>query len=824
MTKEKFYHGLTEISDKYIKEADIFGPVKPEKVSPLSTVLRWGCAAAACLVVGIGVWLLGKNGLLPIASVQSQPGGASSLSSAVNGTEVLSENTVTMNRDGSLTFANPEFQEVQRVFLRHEPVVVGEMREEQGMPVLEASDGTKYALPETGDPVDRILTLTLPLFVAGRYEAADRTNLLWQLLETDYYFCKPEDGSPAYLKSSPRFDGLAGVIGYYDEEHVYHAEQPRYAEEDNYADLLREFQGAEPGSGSTLGVSGESAGNSADSASLPPESPRDLEGPYEKWERYGGEDLIYKLLYSYLEQNDLLEYARVQLPGSKEMVELSGGDSIADGKSQQSDVPLLSRDALYISKEGDLYFANSKYQKLYFAFEADSRNVKTGEDAVSEAGDDSCTMVLDLILPYYMIGRYPVDDETSHLLCLLEEQQYGFFEKDGEKTVRPIGGYSDIAGMTAVKDAGDAFAPGREPAWYPGDGKRYVSSIAEFTGLTEEETSALLEKAEQKRSAFNKDGEQAGGIAQQLLFAYMSQNDLTGYLLQDGEHRPITDEELHAAAMRNETAKQNVYLDKEQKAAQDEMNTAGSYTPTITKETAKALVNEYRMQEFVNRETYPLASQLLVDYSYIVLENDPDNNIRLTCRIAFQLQDPDDSEARAYWVTENTEEGTEAYEGYWVTTRNVYAKWVYPPSEPTEGKWVFTGSEELAQSGEVPYWEEVRRVAKQQAQNYVNQRLSDTEHPLTECFYQNLRVEAISEEKGYFRMAMQLVFKPENEESLSYWWAGNTKPGTGENEGYYTAMRHIEVEKIDGVWTITDSGTGGFTNEGGVEAVDWTIE
>lgn len=819
MTKEKFYHGLTEISDKYIKEADIFGPVKPEKVSPVSTVLRWSCAAAACLVVGIGVWLLGKNGLLPIASVQSQPGGTSSLSSAVNGAEVLSENTVTMNRDGSLTFANQELQEMYEVFTEHDPVTTDP---EEVRKLLENTEG---------DPVNRVLTLTFPCYIVERYPVEERTHILSYLYQMSYSFRKAEDET-AYLR--PEFSTAAsdsqsaGVIGYYEKEGAavpygsggaFHAEQCLYFhsydpnENDLYWDTLHAFiNGTEIPEYSTGTVEADAI-----------EADRKNMELFESWTK-GSEDLIYKLLYSYLEQNDLLEYARVQLPGVKEMVELSGGDSIADAKSQQSDVPLLSRDALYISKEGDLYFANSKYQKLYFAFGADSRNVKTGEDAVSEAGDDSCTMVLDLILPYYMIGRYPVDDETSHLLCLLEEQQYGFFEKDGEKTVRPIGGYSDIAGMTAVKDAGDAFAPGREPAWYPGDGNRYVSSIAEFTGLTEEETSALLEKAEEKRSAFNKDGEQAGGISQQLLFAYMSQNDLTGYLLQDGEYRPITDEELHAAAMRNETAKQNVSLGQEQKAAQDGANTASSYTPTITKETAKALVNEYRMQEFLGQETYPLASQLLVDYSYIVLENDPDNNIRLTCRIAFQLQDPDDAEARAYWVTENTEEGTEAYEGYWVTTRNVYAKWVYPPSEPTEGKWVFTGSEELTQSGETPYWEEVRRVAKQQAQNYVNLWLSDTEHPLTECFYQNLRVEAISEEKGYFRMALRMVFKPENKESLSYWMAGNTKPGTGENEGYYTAARGVEVEKIDGVWTITDSGTGGFTNEGGVEAVEWTIE
>lgn len=735
MTKEKFYHGLTEISDKYIKEADIFGPVKPEKVSPLSTVLRWGCAAAACLVVGIGVWLLGKNGLLPIASVQSQPGGTSSLSSAVNGTEVLSENTVTMNPDGSLTFANPEFQEVQRVFLRHEPVVVGEMREEQGMPILEASDGTKYALPETGDPVDRILTLTLPLFVAGRYEAADRTNLLWQLLETDYYFCKPEDGSPAYLKSSPRFDGLVGVIGYYDEEHVYHAEQPRYAEEDNYADLLREFQGAEPGSGSTLGVSGESAGNSADSASLPPESPRDLEGPYEKWERYGGEDLIYKLLYSYLEQNDLLEYARVQLPGSKEMVELSGGDSIADGKSQQSDAPLLSRDALYISQEGELTFADREYQEYYNTFR-DSFGAYI--DPASAAGEETCTALLRLPLPYYELGRYSAEDGTIHVLLLLESVDYGLFETNGVKTVKPINEYSDVAGVVAVPQNNQIVPFWGKEVWYPRDGKDYLPSIARFTGLTEEETSALLEKAEQKRSAFNKDGEQAGGISQQLLFAYMSQNDLTGYQLQDSEHRPITDEELHAAAMRNETAKQNVSLGQEQKAAQDGANTANDN----------------------------LASAQPGDSS-------------------------SSSKAPNIYAVDST--------GHWVDTTSGTPKF------------------------EVSFQEEVQREAARLAYDYVRQCFDTPDHPLAECTYQNLRVVAVSEEQGYFRMAMQLVFKPQIEND-SYWLAGNTKEGTGENAGFFTASREIEVQKSGISWSITNSGTGGFTNEDGVEAVDWTIE
>lgn len=674
MDTRKFLLSMNEIDDKYIKEADIFGPVQPVKLSPVLPLLRWAGGLAACLVLVGGLWFLGRNGLLPFAETDPQPGGASSLSNAVSGTEVLSEGTVTMNQDGSLTFSNPEFQEIQRVFLRHEPVVTGE-------------DVQAFLSDTENGSVDRILTLTLPLFVADRYTAMDRTNLLCQLLETDYYFCKPKDGSPAYLKSVPRFGGLAGVIGYYDENYTYHAEQPRYAEKDNYADLLQEFGGTEPKGRTAQNVSGESA-------DLSPGSPRDLEGPYEKWERYGGDSLIYKLIYSYLEQNDLLEYARVLLPGATEFIELVASDSEA-----QTSEPLI-QDAVSISSTGLLTFVDAEYQKLYSAFQENSWNVKADDDAVSEAADDSCTMVLNISLPYYVIGRYPAEEGTTHLLCLLCETQYGFFEKNDEKVIKPIGGYSDLAGMIAVQDSGTAFALQRGSAWYPSDGSLYLSSIAEFTGLTEEAASALVERADRERSVINKEGKlKLEALSQQLLFAYMFQNDMTGYRLWDGNtYRPVSEAELMEAAQLNMVA------DHTNKAKQAE-----------------------------------------------------DDQIQAAAQAASK--------------------------------------------------------------------EEIRTAAKDAAQDYVNQWLSDTEHPLAECFYQNLKVSAVSDEKPYFRISLRMVFQAENEESLSYWMAGNTKEGTGENEGYYTAGRTVEVEKVDSVWTITDQGTGGFpTGTDGIRAVDWSIE
>lgn len=675
MDTRKFLLSMNEIDDKYIKEADIFGPVQPIKVSPVIPLLRWAGGLAACLVLVGGLWFLGRSGLLPFAETGPQPGGTSSLSNAVSGTEVLSEGTVTMNQDGSLTFSNPEFQEIQRVFLRHEPVVTGE--------------DVQAFLSDTEDgSVNRILTLTLPLFVADRYTAADRTNLLCQLLETDYYFCKPEDGDPAYLKSVSRFGGLAGVIGYYDEDHTYHAEQPWYAEEDNYADLLRAFQEAGSESGTAQDVSGESAG-------LAPESPRDLEGPYEKWERYGGDSLIYKLLYSYLEQNGLLEYARVLLPGATEFIELVASDSEA-----QTSEPLL-QEAVSIGSTGVLTFTDAEYQELYRTL-WDHLNVYG--DPASAAGEDSCKELLRLPLPYYVLGRFPAENGETHILCLLESTDYGFFETEGVKTIKPISGYSDLAGFVVVPQEGKAAPFRGKEVWYPKDGTLYLSSIAEFAGLTEEEASTLVEKADRERRVVNKEGKpKLKSLSQQLLFAYMFQNGLTGYQLWDGDaYRPVSEAELQEAVRINLLAAHNDHITMEAKQAENDQIQAASQA----------------------------ASE-----------------------------------------------------------------------------------------------EEIRTAAKGAAQDYVNSWLSDTEHPLAECFYQDLEVSAVSDEKPYFRIGLRMVFKLENEEDISYWMAGNTKEGTGENEGYYTAARTVEIQKIDGVWTITDQGTGGFaTGIDGIRAVDWSIE
>lgn len=120
---------------------------------------------------------------------------------------------------------------------------------------------------------------------------------------------------------------------------------------------------------------------------------------------------------------------------------------------------------------------------------------------------------------------------------------------------------------------------------------------------------------------------------------------------------------------------------------------------------------------------------------------------------------------------------------------------------------------------------ELTEAAKKVAQDCVDDWLAEKEHPLSECFYQNLGITEVAPDGESFVLGLRMVFRlkdPENDADLNYWMAGNTKEGTGENEGYLTAGRQITARKIDGVWTLGEIGTGGAYVGG--ERVDWPID
>lgn len=687
MDTKKFLQAMNDIDDKYIAQADIFAPEPPAKRPVVFRVLHWAGGVAACALVAAGLWFMWDMGLLadindtsqPTSHAASAPDETASQGETPAAAMLLSEDDVSIDRVGNLTFSDPEFQEMYRVFLEHEPTTTGEDME--SLLPAGSNDGS----------ATRVLTLTLPLYIVEKYRVGERTHILCELQHTDYIFRKSaDDESPAYLEVSTRFGDLAGAIGYYDENGRFFAEQPWYStDDDRHFDSIQEFTGR------TDKLPGEHPEDQKDvneDAYLANEKREEL---YKTWEESGGEELIHKLLYSYLEQNSLTEYARLKLPGAVDFIEL------APDAAKTSDYSGDYRDAVSIDEYGSLSFLYEDYQEIYRVMSGE-KPVETGSEAVSEAADDSCVQTLRITLPCYVIQQFTREDGNAHIVFLLEEIQYGFFDRDGVKTVRPIGGYSDVAGITAETPVSAMFQG--IDAWYPESGERYLPSIAEFTGLTEDEASALLERAEREKFSGNAY-ELLDALTSHLLYAYMGQNNMTGYEL-DG--RQITDDTLHEAATRNATTSAKI-----------------------------------RMEQAQREEAAKQAD---------------------------------------------------------------------------------TGVSSMADMAGLETEDEVRLEAKIAAQDYVNQWLSDREHPLSECFYQDLKVCAVSEEGTYFRISLRMVFKPETEESLSYWLAGNTKEGTGENKGYLTAGRFVEVEKLDGTWTITDHGTGGFaTGAEGIQEVDWAI-
>ncbi len=101
------------------------------------------------------------------------------------------------------------------------------------------------------------------------------------------------------------------------------------------------------------------------------------------------------------------------------------------------------------------------------------------------------------------------------------------------------------------------------------------------------------------------------------------------------------------------------------------------------------------------------------------------------------------------------------------------------------------------------YAEEIRTEFTQNA----------TDGELQECFFRNLTVEAIREDRESMVLSMILVIKPtESVTTAGSWWSGNTTPGEGQNEGYLLAQREILINKIDGVWQFGgDQTAGGIT-------------
>lgn len=110
--------------------------------------------------------------------------------------------------------------------------------------------------------------------------------------------------------------------------------------------------------------------------------------------------------------------------------------------------------------------------------------------------------------------------------------------------------------------------------------------------------------------------------------------------------------------------------------------------------------------------------------------------------------------------------------------------------------------------GSVTMDEAAMRVAADLVDEWLQGMNGQYPDELQECFFQDLQITHIRDDGDSFVFSMRLVFKPTDAtQTNGWWWAGNTKEGTGENEGYYTASRSVLVNKIDDEWQFADWGT-----------------
>ena len=96
---------------------------------------------------------------------------------------------------------------------------------------------------------------------------------------------------------------------------------------------------------------------------------------------------------------------------------------------------------------------------------------------------------------------------------------------------------------------------------------------------------------------------------------------------------------------------------------------------------------------------------------------------------------------------------------------------------------------------------------------------NETGPELQECRYQDLKILAVRDDRESMVLALTLVIKPtDSVTTVGTWWNGNTRPGTGDLEGYVLADREVLLNKIDGVWQFGgDQTAGGITGNLGEE-------
>ncbi len=417
---------------------------------------------------------------------------------------------------------------------------------------------------------------------------------------------------------------------------------------------------------------------------------------------------------------------------------------------------------------GALAYSDPEYQTVYDLFQGNESPVLTGADAAQFAGNKHCVKTITITCPMILKSWSPqTESETGgsrKILCALYQTDYGFYGGGVTNEIKTLGGYWDLAGL--VVSGWDDDSPAVLETWYPKDGALYTQSVLDFLeadGENEAEMAALWQSCELWKA-------EARQMTDQLLLSYMEQNGLTDY---------------------------NASVS----AAEPNASSAASALPVrLTIEDVKELAKkgkELTWDDLKGYEYEDAGSGVVYLYRFLVDED-------------FQLVVPSVSETGFF--PEGVLLSKRMEEGDTVVTDPIIVD-------------ITTGNVEqfltdLEEGKTIDVEESTHLLAKLYAQSFVAQCLSNEEHPLAECFYQNLRIIQIKDDGTGFLLSLRLVLRPEDPND-TYWWAGNTKEGTGENEGYLTAARMLLVEYTDGEWTVTP-GTGGFSTEG-YHTVNWSV-
>lgn len=823
MNAKDFLQAMNEIDQKYIKQADIFAPAAPAKAPVIFRVLRWAGAAAACVLVAGGLWLMWDLGLL--ADINEVP--------ASQGAE-----------------DTRNIQPGEPTPLSELPALEFPTREEVGYRGGEAVGcGTELtAVSLTQKQIAAIWGQEESLAWEGLYLTGPYAG--YHSNATAFY---DEDGKLSYLSLevkknstlSPECSFTVEIAPGHINSLGSHMTGPPsrtcdvwgtevttlagYNNDENFAGLSISFLTGPEGEEGTLGVTAKSM---------------IWESAYSGWTLEDGEELLTRLASQCLRPGNTFQLSHLEQAPQLTFPEPAAVEDIYayTGWEAPSGCETMT---LTLQQTASIFGMENLFWDEEFpdpGFQADALLFHDGSGTV--------TMVLlnfypldDLLDPVFSIVLYPADREP------------GFSIRGG------LEHSCEMFGTEVLTGAGKLGVGQKDADW--NDNHHHVGTTyrAEFVRESPEPVGVLAQ-------AFDWDEDSLDSETVMTFFNRFAAQCLNPeYTLQLSQ----LDQEMHSVMEESQTAMnvsispdgrqsydspeyQAVYegFRKELSVTSDDPASAASRagdescTQVVTILCPKILGTYEAPGENGETDTKVLCSLYEVDYGFF--EKDSKKAVRPVSGFAdlasltgsgpyradgfFEAEDvwfPKDgsdylSSVSSFILLDEVGEEDEAKK--MVQQSRLWL-------EPAQKLAMDLLASYMEQNGMTGYslWDvdtqsyqpfppnqqdgqeiDLESAAAEVAQEYANSWLSMSEPgypPLAECFYTDLNWAESPDSDSDIQVSCRMVFRLENPDGgLGNWSAGNTKPGTGEYEGYYTAFRFIYAKQENGRWVITGSGTG----------------